>query len=118
MNISRKKKILYIFLFYLFSALGILWQYSTNMQKATEKQLIQYQPEISNELNNYDLTEFTPILIAIMDQESLGKGNDPMQSSESAGLKRNEIENLHISIKQGVYHFSQMYKYVQNGKSI
>jgi hypothetical protein len=109
--ISRKKKIQFVLLILVFSSLGILWLYNTIVQKTTEKRLIKYQPEIYDELMGYELTDFTPILLAIMAQESQGKGNDPMQSSESAGLKRNEINNPYSSIKQGVFHFSEMYKY-------
>ena len=46
-----------------------------------------------------------------MYQESRGEGNDPMQSSESLGLKPNEIQETSLSIKQGVKHFVKMYKY-------
>ncbi len=46
-------------------------------------------------------------------QESKGRGNDPMQSSESLGLKRNEIKNPQTSIKQGIKQFTLMY---QTGK--
>ena len=111
MIISRKKKIQFVLLILVFSSLGILWLYNTIVQKTTEKRLIKYQPEIYDELMGYELMDFTPILLAIMAQESQGKGNDPMQSSESAGLKRNEINNPYSSIKQGVFHFSEMYKY-------
>ena len=110
MNYKRKSKT-HIILFLIFFSLGTLWLCNTIIKKKTEEQLMKYQPDISNELNKYQLNEFTPILLAIMDQESHGKGNDPMQSSESAGLKRNEINNSLNSIKQGVYHFSEMYKY-------
>src|SRR5574342_431876 len=99
MIIRRKKKIQFILLLLIISALGILCVFHTIKQKTTEKKLIEYIPDISNELNNYQLSEFTPIILAIMDQESHGEGNDPMQSSESAGLKRNEINNPHDSIK-------------------
>ncbi len=34
-----------------------------------------------------------------------------MQSSESLGLKPNEIQEINLSIKQGVKHFVQMYRY-------
>jgi Lysozyme-like len=111
MIFKRKKKKRFIPLFLLISFLGILWLYNNIINKTTEEQLMKYQPEISAELNKYHLTEFTPIILAIMYQESHGKGKDPMQSSESAGLKRNEINNPHDSIKQGVYHFIKMYKY-------
>ncbi|MDP4161722.1 MAG: lysozyme family protein [Bacillota bacterium] len=73
--------------------------------------MLKYKPQISNELTKYHLNQFTPLLLAIMYQESQGIGNDPMQASESAGLKRNEINSPEKSIKQGVYHFNKMYKY-------
>jgi len=71
--------------------------------------VLSYQPSIEKELDKYNLTEFTPLLLAIMYQESGGEGNDPMQASESAGLKRNEIQDASLSIQQGVFHFYQMY---------
>jgi hypothetical protein len=73
------------------------------------KKVLSYKPMIEKELDKYNLGEFTPVLLAIMYQESKGEGNDPMQSSESAGLKRNEIQDPKMSIQQGVYHFYKMY---------
>jgi hypothetical protein len=111
MAYKRKKRKKYIPIFLLFTVITILWLYNSINTKTAEEQLIRYQPEISTELTKYNLTEYTPIILAIMDQESHGKGNDPMQSSESAGLKRNEITDPHNSIKQGIYHFYKMYQY-------
>ena len=93
---------------------GYLFANSTIKQNK-EQRLLKYLPEITNELqtNGLDAEEFSPILLAIMEQESRGKGNDPMQSSESAGLKRNAIEDPSESIRQGVFHFAEMYKYGQ-----
>ncbi len=84
-----------------------------SIKQTAETRLANYLPEIKDELekNELDADEFAPVLLAIMDQESHGKGSDPMQSSESAGLARNEIGDPAESIKQGVYHFSEMYKY-------
>jgi hypothetical protein len=86
---------------------------SSTIKQNNEQRLLKYLPDISNELESNELNaeELAPILLAIMDQESHGKGNDPMQSSESAGLKRNAIEDPSESIKQGVFHFAEMYKY-------
>nr|WP_258311613.1 lysozyme family protein [Terrilactibacillus laevilacticus] len=80
-------------------------------EPVNKNQLLKYEPTISQELNSYGLKTYTPLLLAIMSQESKGEGNDPMQASESAGLKRNQIKNPETSIKQGVYHFSEMFKY-------
>ncbi|EJS46865.1 hypothetical protein ICG_05455 [Bacillus cereus BAG1X1-3] len=78
---------------------------------ATEKRLLQYEPTLKRELEKYNLGGKTAVLLGIMYQESRGEGNDPMQSSESLGLKPNEIQETSSSIKQGVKHFAQMCKY-------
>ncbi|MBJ7987501.1 MULTISPECIES: lysozyme family protein [Bacillus cereus group] len=96
--------------------LGILYfNHKTNIHKnkalATEKRLVQYEPTLKKELEKYNLGEKTAVLLGIMYQESRGEGNDPMQSSESIGLEPNEIQEISLSIEQGVKHFAQMYKY-------
>ncbi|PNK23091.1 hypothetical protein CBR56_27810 [Bacillus thuringiensis] len=48
-----------------------------------------------------------PGLLAIMMVESEGRGGDPMQSSESAGLPMNTYTNPADSIRQGVKHFKE-----------
>lgn len=78
--------------------------------KSAMERVIEYKEEIENELKKYELEDMTPIVLSIMYQESKGKGTDPMQSSESAGLSRNEIDNASESIEQGVKHFAEMYK--------
>lgn len=78
-------------------------------QSAMER-VIEYKDDVETELKKYDLVEMTPIVLSIMYQESKGEGTDPMQSSESAGLSRNEIDNVSESIEQGVKHFAQMYE--------
>ncbi|MBS4174569.1 lysozyme family protein [Bacillus sp. FJAT-49736] len=77
-------------------------------QHQTEK-VLSYKPDMEKELKKYRLEKYTPLLLAIMYQESRGEGQDLMQASESAGLKRNEIQDKQESIRQGVYHFYQMY---------
>ena len=111
----------FIILFYisilgLGTMLGIFYvKHKTNIQRnkviAAEKRLLQYELTLKKELEKYNLGEKTAVLLGIMYQESRGEGNDPMQSSESLGLKPNEIQETSLSIKQGVKHFAQMYKY-------
>ena len=111
----------FIILFYisilgLGTMLGIFYvKHKTNIQRnkviAAEKRLLQYEPTLKRELEKYNLGEKTAVLLGIMYQESRGEGNDPMQSSESLGLTPNEIQETSSSIKQGVKHFAQMYKY-------
>ncbi|MBM7691048.1 hypothetical protein JOC77_000453 [Peribacillus deserti] len=70
-----------------------------------------YSPQVELELKKYKLDSFTPVLLALMQQESKGKGGDPMQSSESAGLAPNTITSPQTSIQQGVKHFEQTLEY-------
>lgn len=72
-----------------------------------------YQPLIRQELAKYHLENYTTVLVALMQQESRGKGGDPMQSSESAGLARNTIKNPIQSIQFGVKHFRRVLAYGQ-----
>lgn len=89
---------------------NILNHYVNSFSFHPTDKVLSYEPYIQKELKKYNLDEYTPVLLAIMYQESRGQGNDPMQASESAGLKRNEIQNFTVSIQQGVFHFYQMYK--------
>lgn len=70
-----------------------------------------YEPLITQELAEYQLEEYTPLVLALMQQESKGVGGDPMQASESAGLPRNTIEDPAKSIEQGVSYFQKSLQY-------
>lgn len=70
-----------------------------------------FKPLVETELRDQDLDQYTALILGMMYQESKGRGGDPMQSSESLGLKRNEINDPQKSIRQGVHHFSTMYKH-------
>lgn len=70
-----------------------------------------YTPILQRELEEVNLEEYTFVLAAIMQQESKGKGGDPMQASESAGLPPNSIKDPEQSIKQGVKHFKRALNY-------
>ncbi|MFJ7754587.1 lysozyme family protein [Peribacillus muralis] len=70
-----------------------------------------YSPIIHAELEKYGLEEHTSTLIALMQQESRGRGGDPMQASESAGLDPNTIDDPNESIKYGVKHFRKINEY-------
>lgn len=72
-----------------------------------------FSPLIHDELAKYHLENYTTVLVALMQQESHGKGGDPMQASESAGLARNTIQDPNISIQLGVKHFQRALSYGQ-----
>jgi hypothetical protein len=73
----------------------------------------EYKPLINNELAKYNLEKYTPVLLALMQQESHGNGGDPMQSSESIGLPPNSIKDPIKSIQIGVNHFRKVLSYGQ-----
>ncbi|EWG10320.1 lysozyme family protein [Cytobacillus firmus] len=75
------------------------------------KDVQNYTPLLEKELKEVNLEEYTLVLAAIMQQESKGKGGDPMQASESAGLPPNYIQDPEQSIKQGVKHFEKALNY-------
>ncbi|RFU61143.1 lysozyme family protein [Peribacillus glennii] len=75
-----------------------------------------YTSLIHSELEKYHLEEYTMVLVALMQQESRGKGGDPMQASESAGLAPNTIKDPKQSIRQGVRHFHEAVAYGKRKK--
>lgn len=74
-------------------------------------EVLAYEETITKYAEQYKIEEYVPILEAIMMQESGGKGNDPMQSSESGfntkyPRKPNGITDEDYSIEVGVQTFS------------
>ena len=66
-----------------------------------------WEPLVKEELKKYDLEEYTPVVLAILAQESGGRNLDVMQSSESIELPPNTIKSPSRSIKTGVHYFQQ-----------
>lgn len=112
MKRRRKKFKTFFFLLLLFCALAAVQNYFEQRNLHSVKtdpftDVTQYRPLIQNELAKYHLENYTPVLIALMQQESHGQGGDPMQASESAGLARNSINDPKKSIYMGVKHFQR-----------
>ncbi|WP_121613060.1 lysozyme family protein [Mesobacillus foraminis] len=93
--------------------IGLQHQVTTEPAHKTNPsdEIQQYTPLLYSELEKVDLEDYTAVLVAIMQQESNGKGGDPMQASESAGLAPNSISDPEQSIKQGVKHFKRTLAY-------
>lgn len=72
------------------------------------KEVQDYRPLVEKYAKEYGVTPYIDVLLAIMMQESGGRGNDPMQSSESYCGKVGCIKDPEQSIKQGVYYFSEV----------
>ncbi|MDO6450156.1 lysozyme family protein [Oceanobacillus profundus] len=66
-----------------------------------------YKPLIETYAKEYGVEDYVDVLQAMMMQESGGRGNDPMQSSESYCGEIGCIKDPELSIKQGVYYFSK-----------
>ena len=74
-------------------------------------EVLAYQPIIEAELRKYGLEELTPILLAILQQESGGNlQRDLFQASESLGLPPNTITDPLYSVQIGIKHFVAVYK--------
>lgn len=73
-------------------------------------QVWDYKSTVDRYAKQYSITEYTDVMLAMMMQESGGRGNDPMQSSESYCGEVGCINDPELSIKQGVYYFSQTIK--------
>lgn len=74
------------------------------------KKVEDYRPLVEKYATEYDVLNHVDILLAMMMQESGGRGDDPMQASESLCGKRGCIDDPEQSIKQGVYYFSETVK--------
>ncbi|GLO67749.1 MULTISPECIES: lysozyme family protein [Oceanobacillus] len=66
----------------------------------------EYHSIVSRYAKQYGIEEHTPVILAMMMQESGGRGLDPMQSSESLCGERNCIKDPDLSIQQGVSFFA------------
>lgn len=124
-GIAKKKKVqrnfnvvLILFSFLFFTVLiQHFFQLQNQPKKVTSVETIisddvaKYTPVLRKELEKVNLEEYTVVLAAIMQQESRGKGGDPMQASESAGLAPNTISDPQQSIRQGVKHFKNTLSY-------
>ncbi|WRU97871.1 lysozyme family protein (plasmid) [Priestia filamentosa] len=72
-------------------------------------QVQQYQPLLEKYASKHGLDpSYVPIMMALMMQESAGRGNDPMQSSESYCGEVGCITSPELSIDQGVSHFKSV----------
>lgn len=71
-------------------------------------EVLQYREKVLEELIKYDLQEYIDVVLALMMQESGGKGNDPMQASESYCGSVGCITDPDLSIEKGVLHFKNV----------
>lgn len=73
---------------------------------ALNEAIWEYQPIVEKYAKEYGIEDQTNLILAMMMQESGGRGTDPMQSSESLCGEIGCIDNPERSIEQGIYFFS------------
>src|SRR5690625_680853 len=69
--------------------------------------VLRHQPMVEKYAQEYGISEYVAMLLAIIQVESGGKLTDVMQSSESLGLPPNSLDT-EASIKQGTKYFSDL----------
>lgn len=77
-------------------------------QATVSAEVAQYRDAVFAELSIHGLSEYTELILALMMQESGGKGNDPMQASESYCGTIGCITDPQLSIEKGVLHFKNV----------
>lgn len=70
-------------------------------------EVLAYQSMVEEYCKKYGIEDYVMYVLAIMQVESGGKGNDVMQCSESLGLALNTL-SVEESIEQGCKYFSQL----------
>lgn len=83
------------------------WKYDINYYLHAD-QVEQYRPIVEKYAIQYEVEDYIDTLLGIMMQESSGKGQDPMQSSESLCGSIGCIDDPERSIEQGVAYFKQV----------
>lgn len=82
------------------------------------KQVEEYRPVVEKYAKEHDVEEHVDLLLAMMMQESGGRGDDPMQSSESLCGEIGCIDNPEDSIKQGVAYFKEVLELAEGDREL
>ncbi|PEC50959.1 endopeptidase [Bacillus sp. AFS077874] len=73
-------------------------------------EVLRYKPLIRKYANEYGMSEYVALIMALIQQESGGRQLDVMQSSESIGLPPGAITDPDYSIQVGMKYFSEVMK--------
>ncbi|WP_082234522.1 lysozyme family protein [Halobacillus massiliensis] len=86
----------------------------TNKEKNISPQVLQYEDEVQKYAEEEGIGEYTDLILALMMQESGGRGSDPMQASESLCGSVGCIDDPELSIRQGVSYFANTLNQADN----
>lgn len=102
-----------IILFFLIAGVigGAAFLGNSASSESLSEEVLAYTPTIQKYANEYGIPEYVAVIQAIMMQESGGRGNDPMQSSECPYNSRfsnspNAITDPDYSIQVGVQYYA------------
>lgn len=76
---------------------------------SVSEEVLKHRSLVEKYAKESDISDYVPILLAIIQVESGGTAKDVMQSSESAGLPPNSLDT-EASIKQGCFYFASLVK--------
>ncbi|GEQ49659.1 NlpC/P60 family hydrolase [Tetragenococcus koreensis] len=78
-----------------------------NQEADVSSETLKHQSTVEKYAKKEEIPEHSATLLAIIEEESGGKVQDVMQSSESRGLARNTLDT-EVSIEQGVNYFADL----------
>lgn len=85
---------------------------------ALNQQIWEYKPLVEKYAKQHGIEEQTNTILAMMMQESGGRGTDPMQSSESLCGEIGCIDDPEHSIEQGVSFFAWIYEQAEGDEEL
>lgn len=115
-NIMKRRWPTYIPILFNLLMLPIVAQLFMNQLNVTKADIVHYvsikkvehqRATVLKYAKEYEVEEHTDLLLAMMYQESKGRGLDPMQASESYCGTIGCINNRDLSIEQGVAYFKK-----------
>ena len=126
----KKQSLLYAFgtvlffglgLFFLLFLLSVVVNESDNEQnegRTLSKDALAYRDMVEQELAKTGQESLAPLVLSVMMQESGGRGNDPMQASESKCGEPGCIQDAKESIVYGIAHFLRMLEEANGEKDV
>ncbi|RYL95620.1 cell wall hydrolase [Sporolactobacillus sp. THM7-4] len=78
-----------------------------NDDRVISPEIEHYRPLFQKYARDYNMEQYTDLLMAMAMQESKGKTPDIMQASESIGLPKDTINNPKTSIRAGTRYFKK-----------
>lgn len=91
----------------LLSLLTGIWGIKGQKRPQLSQEVLKYQPSVERYAQEYGVSDYMDYLLAIMQVESGGNGQDIMQCSESLGLSPNSLDPEE-SMEQACKYFSEL----------